>query len=73
MEENKVEQPVVEEMFTTQQLVQFGYYLLSDQRTKLIKDHTKGNHKIKMERLKQVYHADIENFKHLSKLAESTD
>lgn len=51
--------------YTEQQLVQFGYYLLSDQRTKLIKDNTKGNHKLKMERLKQVYDADLANFKHL--------
>lgn len=59
--------------YSEQELVQFGYFLLSDQRTKVIKDNTKGNHKLKMERLKQVYDADIQNFHHLLELAKKVE
>jgi len=68
MEEKQVESKT----YTEEQLVQFGYYLLSEQRTRMIKDNTKGNHKLKIERLKQVYDADIANFEHLYKLAKET-
>lgn len=56
---------VVERMYTEEELVQFGLFLLSEERTKLIKNNTKGNHKMKMERLRSVYHSDLENFKYL--------
>lgn len=45
-------------------LVSFGEYLLSPKRTKLIKDKNKHHPKtIIKEKLQNVYHADIENWK----------
>lgn len=54
--------------YTEDQIVIFGQYLLSDERTKWIKDNSKGlNHKGKLERLKQVYEQDFVNFNHILK------
>lgn len=45
-------------------MVSFGKYLLSDERTNLVLSHPelKGD-----ERLKEVYHADVENWKFKTK------
>jgi hypothetical protein len=53
--------------YTEDQIVIFGQYLLSDERTKWIKDITKGNHKTKVAALKQVYEQDFVNFNHILK------
>jgi len=53
--------------YTEHQLVNFGYYLLSEQRTRLIKD----NHKSDPENaVRQVYDADIRNFEHIYELSK---
>lgn len=57
-----------ETLYTKEQLIQFGYYILSQERTNLVKNNSKGNHKLKVERLKQVYDADITNFEYLFKV-----
>lgn len=55
-------------MYTQQQLLIFAQYVLSDERSKWIKDNSKGlNHKGKLERLKQVYEQDFTNFNHILK------
>jgi len=46
--------------FNRKDLVNFGKYLLSEERTKRISD-TDSSIPIE-ERLKEVYHADVENF-----------
>jgi hypothetical protein len=49
--------------FNKKDLVRFGEYLLSEQRTKRIKDGYSQNDNISLEeRLSNVYHADLENF-----------
>lgn len=47
-------------LYTEKQLVEFGNYLLSDERTNRV---IKGSMEQLEERLNQVSHADIENFK----------
>ena len=54
-----------EQNYTEEQLLKFGYYLLSPERQTFIKNHTKGNHKTKMNALQQVYEIDVNNFKRL--------
>lgn len=51
--------------YTELEMIQFGYYLLSDERTKFVKDNTKGNHKNKVTALKQVYDLDLNHFNFL--------
>lgn len=50
--------------FNKKDLVSFGKYLLSDERKKSFSDyHASGEDNIPLEeRLKEVYHADVENF-----------
>lgn len=49
--------------FNTKDLTRFGEYLLSDERTKRIKESYDDKDNISLdERLKAVYHADYENF-----------
>lgn len=51
------------ESYTRRGLVEFGQYLLSQERTKRIKDNRAEDDPISLEeRLKDVYHADIENW-----------
>ena len=52
----------MEEQFDRSDLVSFGTYLLSDERTNLITNGSSEGVDIN-ERLKAVYHADIENWK----------
>ena len=52
----------MEEQFDRSDLVSFGTYLLSDERTNLITNGSSEGVDIN-ERLKNVYHADIENWK----------
>lgn len=47
-------------LYTEKQLIEFGNYLLSDERTNRV---IKGSMEQLEERLNQVSHADIENFK----------
>lgn len=47
-------------LYTEKQLIEFGNYLLSDERTNKV---IKGSMEQLEERLNQVSHADIENFK----------
>lgn len=47
--------------FNKKDLVNFGKYLLSDERKKLIEQHPEPTRPIE-ERLKDVSHADVENF-----------
>lgn len=56
-----------EKEFTKTELITFGKYLLSPERTKFIKDRVKGNHRVKMEKLAEVYEIDLINFKTLFK------
>lgn len=50
--------------FNKTDLVRFGEYLLSQKRTDLIIGNTKeGDNILLEERLREVYHADIENWK----------
>lgn len=49
--------------FNKKDLVKFGEYLLSEQRTNLIKEGYSETDNISIEeRLKNVYHSDVENF-----------
>jgi len=50
--------------FNKKDLVNFGKYLLSDERTNRIKDnYQEGFDNVPYdERIKEVYHADVENF-----------
>jgi len=49
--------------FNRKDLVRFGEYLLSEQRTKRIADNHENDDPITLqERLQAVYHADVENF-----------
>ena len=49
--------------FNRKDLVQFGEYLLSEERTSLISESYNSNDNVSLEeRLKSVYHADVENF-----------
>lgn len=51
------------ESYTRRGLVEFGQYLLSEQRTKRIQDNRSEDDPISLEeRLRDVYHADIENW-----------
>jgi len=50
--------------FNESDLVSFGEYLLSKERTDLIlSNYKEGDSVSKEERLSQVYHADIENWR----------
>ena len=52
--------------FNSKDMVRFGEYLLSTKRTNLIKsNHSKEDNISLEERLKEVYHADFENWKAL--------
>ncbi len=55
-----------EQIYTREDLVNFGSYLLSTERTKLISSTRKGKVD-KKEALKYVYDADIANFEFLFK------
>lgn len=46
-------------------MVTFGEYLLSKQRTDLISSNREGDSIPLEDRLRQIYHADFENWKHL--------
>jgi len=49
--------------FNRKDLVDFGRFLLSEERTKSINDnYREGDNFTKEERLREVYHADVENF-----------
>lgn len=48
-------------------LVSFGNYLLSDERKKLFENHPEPTSLSLEERLSQVHHADIENWKEKNK------
>lgn len=51
--------------YNQKDLVKFGEYLLSKERTNRITENTKEGDPVPLEeRLKSVYHADIENWKH---------
>lgn len=50
-------------LFTEAELVTFGNYLLSDTRKRLYKQHPELKAKHLKDRLSQVNHADVENFK----------
>lgn len=57
--------------FTEKDLVLFGNYLLSQQRRERFKQHPEfHNNELLEERLSQVHHADVENWKHLQSLSE---
>lgn len=50
--------------FNSKDMVRFGEYLLSEKRTNSIKSHHKKEDNIPLEeRLREVYHADFENWK----------
>ena len=50
-------------LFTEKELVKFGQYLLSEERTDRIRQTYNQNDNISLsERLQEVYHADYENF-----------
>lgn len=51
----------------TSDLVSFGNYLLSDERKNNFKNHPDFPESTLEERLSQVHHADIENWKHKNK------
>ncbi len=54
-----------QEMFTRSQMVTFAGYVLSDRRTKRITDNWDEKDPTTLsDRLKEVYHADIENWEH---------
>lgn len=54
--------------FNKKDLVKFGEYLLSEKRTKsIIDNHPDEDNNLLDERLKKVYHSDIENFLHEQK------
>jgi len=56
--------------FTEKQLIDFGRYLLSDLRTKRIIDNYQLGESISLsERLKEVYHVDVENFLELPQVS----
>jgi len=48
--------------FNKKDLIQFGNYLLSDERTELVMSRPQKRDDEKRESLKLVSHADIENF-----------
>lgn len=49
--------------FNKKDLVEFGRYLLSEERTNRISQNYNPNDNISLqERLREVYHADVENF-----------
>lgn len=49
--------------FNKKDLVKFGEYLLSEKRTNLIKEnYSEGDNVSLEERLRNVYHSDVENF-----------
>lgn len=51
--------------YNQKDLVRFGEYLLSKERTQRITENTKEGDVVPLEeRLQTVYHADIENWKH---------
>jgi hypothetical protein len=55
----------METIYNERDLINFGFYLLSEQRSKMIADNHKSDDTITIEaRLREVYHADLENFKH---------
>jgi hypothetical protein len=58
--ENTVEQ---KRFFTEAELVTFGNYLLSETRKKAYRQHPELKSKHLKDRLSQVNHADLENFK----------
>lgn len=54
--------------FTDKEMIDFGKYLLSDERTALIKEKHKGDGRKAIEsKLKDVYHADFQNYLALQK------
>jgi len=54
--------------FNKKDLVKFGEYLLSEKRTKsIIDNHPDEDNNLIDERLRKVYHSDIENFLHKQK------
>lgn len=58
-------------LYNLQDLIDFGYYLLSEERTELVKNNPsfegEGEDNLK-DRLAQVYHADVKNWHHLREL-----
>lgn len=57
--------------FNKKDLVKFGEYLLSKERTNRIKEGYSENDNISIEeRLENVYHADVENFLEKNKKVE---
>lgn len=48
--------------FSKQDLIDFGHYLLSDERTEMIINHPDQNNLLVIGRLKNVSHADFENW-----------
>lgn len=60
------------EKFTLEELISFGEYLLSDERTKAIVEHPDAAKMAPVaDRLKQVHDADVENWKE-KRFEEST-
>lgn len=54
----------MEEQFSLTELVKFGQYVLSEERTNWIKEnHAEEDSVTVEERLRQIYDADIQNFK----------
>ena len=55
-------------LFTDAEMIEFGRYLLSDERTKSIKENHKNDGRKEIEnKLKEVYHADFQNYLALKK------
>ena len=54
----------MEEQFSLEELVKYGQYVLSEERTSWIKNnHAEEDSVTVEERLRQIYDADIQNFK----------
>jgi len=50
--------------YTEEDLVKFGQFLLSEERTnRILTNYNEGDPVTKEERLREVYHADISNWK----------
>lgn len=59
-------------MYTEKQLVSFGNYLLSKEREDLIRNSDLHDSSILEDRLRQVNHADIENWKEKYGILDTT-